>query len=63
MVVKEGTGGSKYTFPCKKWVTVSDEMDISDAVVLKCDEDKTEEGKLTATRSKKYSHANLTVNA
>lgn len=54
VVVKEGNGGSKYTFPCKKWVTVSDAMDISDAVLLTCDDDKTEEGKLTVTRSKYY---------
>lgn len=49
--VKEGGGGTKYTFACKKWIRVAEEMDMSQAILLNCDEDHIEEGKLAATRS------------
>lgn len=52
MRVSEGGGGCKYTFPCNKWIRVSEDQDVSDAVVLSVDSEKTEESKIATTRSK-----------
>ena len=49
--VSESGGGCKYTFPCNKWIRVSEDQDVNDAVILSVDSEKTEESKITTTRS------------
>jgi len=55
VVVSESGGGCKYVFPCKKWIKVSEyDYDDSEAVLLRCDQDKTEESKIVTQRSESY---------